>query len=240
MVPQRSARSPVFRALSRGGREQSPGLDGASRSRGSRGLNLSELPLRRRQHLGRYRLVLLGTGEQPVGQRRVLAPLAVDQAAVRTSFGHQHVGSSARLIGNGNATSVTRMRRERPRAAKMSRKASRVVTRPACAVGGPRVRAQRAPADCAAVPPSSTGLRRERAAPHDAEARSSTVVAPGRGARHPVDRVHSSSVPGGEPRGFVPDLDLKVADQQRPTQAPAGGPLVYKGAIRGRRNGNPG
>ena len=66
------------------------------------------------------------------------------------------------------------------------------------AVGSPRVRAERSPAHCASVPPSSARLRRKRAIAHDVEARFSTVVAPWRGARYPVDRVHCSSVPGGE------------------------------------------
>ena len=89
------------------------------------------------------------------------------------------------------------------------------------AVRGPRVRAQRSPADGAAVPPPSTGLRRERAVAHEVEARLSTVIAPGRGARHPVDLVHGSSVRGARPVVSVTTAELKVTDQQRPAQAPA-------------------
>ena len=50
----------------------------------------------------------------------------------------------------------------------------------------------------AAVPLPSTGPRRERAVGHEVEGRFSTVVAPGPGAGHPVDRVHRSSVSVGE------------------------------------------
>ena len=45
---------------------------------------------------------------------------------------------------------------------------------------------------------------------------------PGRGARHPVDRVHCSSVPGGEPVVSSTISEVKLTDQQRPAQAPAG------------------
>ena len=57
-----------------------------------------------------------------------------------------------------------------------------------------RVRAQRLPADCAAVPPARS--RHEPAVAHDVEARLSTVVAPGVAARYLVDRVHRLSVNG--------------------------------------------
>ena len=56
---------------------------------------------------------------------------------------------------------------------------------------------------------------------HDVEAQLSTVVTPALGAGHPVDRVHRSSVPGGNPR-FSPKISkVKATDQQRPAQAPA-------------------
>ena len=48
----------------------------------------------------------------------------------------------------------------------------------------------------------------------------STGVTPALGAGHPVDRVHRSSVPGGNPR-FSPKIsEEKATDQQRPAQAP--------------------
>ena len=53
------------------------------------------------------------------------------------------------------------------------------------------------------------------------DARFSTVIAPRREARHPVDRVHGSSVPRGEFRRFPHDLAMKLTDQQRPAEAPA-------------------
>ncbi len=77
-------------------------------------------------------------------------------------------------------------------------------------------RADRSPADRAAVPPASAPLRRKRAVAHDGEAQFSTVVTPALGAGHPVDRVHRSSVPGGNPR-FSPKIsEVKATDQQRP------------------------
>jgi len=42
------------------------------------------------------------------------------------------------------------------------------------------------------------------------DARFSTVIAPRREARHPVDRVHGSSVPRGEFRRFPHDLTMKL------------------------------
>ena len=55
---------------------------------------------------------------------------------------------------------------------------------------------------------------------HDVEAQFSTGVTPALGAGHPVDRVHRSSVPGGNPR-FSPKIsEVKATDQQRPAQAP--------------------
>ena len=88
------------------------------------------------------------------------------------------------------------------------------------AVRCPRVRADRSPADRAAVPPASAPLRRKRAGAHDGEAQFSTGVTPALGAGHPVDRVHRSSVPGGNPR-FLPKIsEVKATDQQRPAQAP--------------------
>ena len=61
---------------------------------------------------------------------------------------------------------------------------------------------------------------RKRAVAHDVEAQFSTVVTPALGAGHPVDRVHRSSVPGGNPR-FSPKIsEVKATDQQRPAQAP--------------------
>ena len=101
-----------------------------------------------------------------------------------------------------------------------------IVSRQAkAAVRCPRVRADRSPADRAAVPPASAPLRRKRAVAHDGEAQFSTVVTPALGAGHPVDRVHRSSVPGGNPR-FSPKIsEVKATDQQRPAQAPAPAPL---------------
>ena len=88
------------------------------------------------------------------------------------------------------------------------------------AVRCPRVRADRSPADRAAVPPAAAPLRRKRAVAHDVEAQLSTVVTPALGAGHPVDRVHRASVPGGNPR-FSPKIsEVKTTDQQRPAQAP--------------------
>ena len=88
------------------------------------------------------------------------------------------------------------------------------------AVRCPRVRADRSPADRAAVPPASAPLRRTRAVAHDVEAQVSTGVTPALGAGHPVDRVHRSSVPGENPR-FSPKIsEVKATDQQRPAQAP--------------------
>ena len=90
------------------------------------------------------------------------------------------------------------------------------------AVRCPRVRADRSPADRAAVPPASAPLRRKRAVAHDVEAQFSTIVTPALGAGHPVDRVHRSSVPGGNPR-FSPKIsEVKATDQQPPAQAPIG------------------
>ena len=71
---------------------------------------------------------------------RVLVPLAVDQAAVRCSYGHENVGSSAvpgslRWTITGMRTTATKKRRERPRAVKMSLQFSRVLTTPACIAG---------------------------------------------------------------------------------------------------------
>ena len=62
---------------------------------------------------------------------RVLAPVAVDQAAVRCSYGHESVGNSAAPVSTTatNTRSVTRC------AVKMSRKANRVLARPACMAG---------------------------------------------------------------------------------------------------------
>ena len=102
---------------------------------------------------------------------------------------------------------------------------SPIVNRQAkAAVRCPRVRADRSPADRAAVPPASAPLRRKRAVAHDVEAQLSTVVTPALGAGHPVDRVHRSRVPGGNPR-FSPKLsEVKATDQQRPAQAPRRAP----------------
>ena len=87
--------------------------------------------------------------------------------------------------------------------------------------GCPRGRADRSPADRAAVPPASAPLRRTRAVAHDVEAQFSTVVTPALGAGHPVDRVHRSRVPRGNPR-FSPKIsEVKATAQQRPAQAPS-------------------
>ena len=74
------------------------------------------------------------------GRDLVLVPLAVDQAAVRCSYGHENVGSSAvpgslRWTITGMRTTATKKRRERPRAVKMSLQFSRVLTTPACIAG---------------------------------------------------------------------------------------------------------
>ena len=91
------------------------------------------------------------------------------------------------------------------------------------AVRCPRVRADRSRAGRAAIPPASAPLRRKRAVAHDGEAQFSTVVTPALGAGHPVDRVHRSRVPGGNPR-FSPKIsEVKATDQQRPAQAPLTG-----------------
>ena len=61
---------------------------------------------------------------------------------------------------------------------------------------------------------------------HDGEAQCSTVVTPALGAGHPVDRVHRSRVPGGNPR-FSPKIsEVKATDQQRPAQAPVHRPRL--------------
>ena len=78
---------------------------------------------------------------QPIAEAlAVLVPLAVDQAAVRCSYGHENVGSSAvpgslRWTITGMRTTATKKRRERPRAVKMSLQFSRVLTTPACIAG---------------------------------------------------------------------------------------------------------
>ena len=88
-------------------------------------------------------------------------------------------------------------------------------------VRSPRVRAERAPADCAAVPLPSAGLGRKRAVAHDVKARLSTVVTPGGSARHPIGRVHGSSVPAGEtPR--VPHDCRGAADRSTANGASTG------------------
>ena len=70
------------------------------------------------------------------------------------------------------------------------------------------------------LPLTSAPLRRKRAVAHDVETQFSTVVTPALGAGHPVDRVHRSRVPGGNPR-FSPKIsEVKATDQQRPAQAP--------------------
>ena len=65
-------------------------------------------------------------------------------------------------------------------------------------------------------PPSPRRSRGRRGRFHDVEARFSTVVTPGLGARHPVDRVHRSSVVGRPNPSFRP----RSHDQQRLAQAP--------------------
>ena len=55
-----------------------------------------------------------------------------------------------------------------------------------------------------------------------------TLVYP-TGAGHPVDRVHRSRVPGGNPR-FSPKIsEVKATDQQRPAQAPGNGQTQASG-----------
>ena len=71
-------------------------------------------------------------------------------------------------------------------------------------------------------PPASAPLRRKRTMAHDVEALFSTVVTPGSGARHPVDHVHGSSVPGCEPVVSPTISEVTVTDQQPTAQAPDG------------------
>ena len=59
---------------------------------------------------------------------------------------------------------------------------------------GPRVRAERSPAYCAAVPSAAARLRHKPAVAHDVEAGLSKVVAPRLAARPLVDRIHRPSV----------------------------------------------
>ena len=106
-------------------------------------------------------------------------------------------------------------------------------------VRSPRVRAERAPADCAAVPLPSAGLGRKRAVAHDVKARLSTVVTPGGSARHPIGRVHGSSVPAGEtPR--VPHDCRGAADRSTANGAStdARGAGCITASIRDGQNGN--
>ena len=76
------------------------------------------------------------------------------------------------------------------------------------------------------VPPQTVQRYRQRRphfVGHDVEAQFSTVVTPALGAGHPVDRVHRSSVPGGNPR-FSPKIsEVKATDQQRPARSPGTG-----------------
>ena len=69
-----------------------------------------------------------------------------------------------------------------------------------------RVRADRSPADRAAVPPASAPLRRKRAVAHDGAAQCSTVVTPALGAGHPRRSRASLTCPWGEPAVFAQDL----------------------------------
>ena len=106
-------------------------------------------------------------------------------------------------------------------------------------VRSPRVRAERAPADCAAVPLPSAGLGRKRAVAHDVKARLSTVVTPGGSARHPIGRVNGSSVPAGEtPR--VPHDCRGAADRSTANGAStdARGAGCITASIRDGQNGN--
>ena len=75
----------------------------------------------------------------------------------------------------------------------------------------PRVRAERASADCAAVAPPSARLRQKPAVAHDVEARCSEIVAPGLAARHSVDRVHCASVPARRDPSFSPTISRSTA-----------------------------
>ena len=68
---------------------------------------------------------------QPRRDGRVLAPLAVDRAAVRCSCSHERVGDAAAPM----STTATNTRSVTRRAVKMSLKANRVLTRPACMAG---------------------------------------------------------------------------------------------------------
>ena len=82
----------------------------------------------------------------------VLAPFAVDQAAVRCSCGHENVDSSAVPVSlswtvTEQRMTATRIRRERPGAVKMSLQFSRVLTKPACIGGGQGDSNEAAPED---------------------------------------------------------------------------------------------
>ena len=87
-------------------------------------------------------------------------------------------------------------------------------------VGRPRVRAERAPADCASVAPSSARLRRKRAVAHDVEG----PVFHGcrtRAWRTPSRRSRSLlKCTGGEPVVSSTISEVKLTDPQRPAQAP--------------------
>ena len=63
--------------------------------------------------------------------RRVLAPLAVDQAAARCSHEHESGGDPPAAV----STIATNTRRVTSRPVKMSLRANRLVTRPACMAG---------------------------------------------------------------------------------------------------------
>ena len=62
---------------------------------------------------------------------RVLAPFALDQAAVRWPRRHESLGDSAEPV----TTTATNIRRVTRPVVKMSLKARRVLTRPACMAG---------------------------------------------------------------------------------------------------------
>ena len=117
----------------------------------------------------------------PCSKRRLQRPQARQQPAMKCVGAVEVTGMSRIFEGERPAIQGRRLGRGRASADASTPRAAKP------AVSSPRICAERAPAHGAAVP--SPGLRRERAVAHDVQARFSAVVAPGRGACHPVDRV---------------------------------------------------
>ena len=137
-----------------------------------------------------------------------------DHTALRPLDGPRRTRSDHRLPGGALPEAP-------PGLGHLKAHSSPIVTRQAkAAVRCPRVRADRSPADRAAVPPASAPLRRKRAVAHDVEGQFSTVVTPALGAGHPGRSRASLKCPWGEP-AFSPKIsEVKATDQQRPAQAP--------------------